>query len=666
MDFRRNVVLKEDSTFFVADEHGTAEGGEHGLFDHDTRYLSRYAWTFRDGDGRDLQTLLSETPRPDTYHAHHALFEIEAQRLAVRRTMHMHAGGFDDELVLENTSLDRRVIELSLVTSSDFLDLFEVRGWGGRASTGTTAVREHTTTTSITYAHDADVGEQRVALRFDPADAATDGRATWRQELAPGARAVVRVTCAIHDPAVPTRHQAESYPAWRAAFGAVPVGPEPRVTARAVDDLRGLLLFTEDGPVPAAGIPWYVAVFGRDALLTAHMLLPHRPDVAKGTLRHLARFQGRAMDAASGEQPGKILHEIRYGPLTRAGSVPFGPYYGTVDATALFLMLLAEHRRATNDARLVHDLRPAWEAALHWLVEHGDVDGDGFVEYVPRDDGEWLRVQSWKDSRDSMSHADGSLARGAIAVSEVQGYTYAAFHAAAAAYRELGESEQAAAWAERASALARRFHEAYWLDDLGTYAMALNGDKRPLAVVSSDAGQLLWTGIVPRSHAPRLVKTLFSPASWSGWGVRTLGANEVRYNPVSYHNGSVWPHDNAVIAEGLLHYGFEREARRIRDAVLDLAAAEHDRRLPELVAGYPRAFAQDLDAGTLGANADGNADPERDAGVGAAARANTGTGAADDAPAWRPDESPAVPYPVACRPQAWDAAAIVRLLTLMP
>jgi glycogen debranching enzyme len=504
------------------------------------------------------------------------------------------------------------------------------------------------------------VGEQRVALRFDPAEATTAGGATWRRDLAPGTRAVVRVTCVIHDPAVLARHEAEPYPDWRASFAAVPVGPEPRVTARAVDDLRGLLLFTEDGAVPAAGIPWYVAVFGRDALLTAHMLLPHRPDVAEATLRHLARFQGRGMDAASGEQPGKILHEIRYGPSTRAGRVPFGPYYGTVDATALFLMLLAEHRRATNDPSLVHDLRPAWEAALRWIVDHGDVDGDGFVEYVPRDDGDWLRVQSWKDSQDSMSHADGSLARGAIAVSEVQGYTYAAFHAAAAAHRELGETELAASWAERASKLARRFHDAYWLDDLGTYAMALDGDKRPLAVVSSDAGQLLWTGIVPRSHAPRLVKTLFSPASWSGWGVRTLGADEARYNPVSYHNGSVWPHDNALIAEGLLHYGFEREARRIRDAVLDLAAGEHDRRLPELVAGYPRAFAQDVEAGTLGATADVDASVRGNAG------ANAGTGAAGDAPGWRPDESPAVPYPVACRPQAWDAAAIVRLLTLMP
>ncbi|MFO7547009.1 MAG: glycogen debranching N-terminal domain-containing protein [Trueperaceae bacterium] len=588
MDFRRNVVLKEDATFFVADEHGRADGGEHGLFDRDTRFLSRYAWTFLDGDGQALQTLLSETPRPDTYHAHHALFEVEAQRLAVRRTMHMHAGGFHDDLVIENTSLDRRAIELSLRTGGDFLDLFEVRGWGsGREAIRTPVVRAHANATSIAYAHDADVGEQRVVLQFDAAAETSASGATWRKELAPGERAMVRVTCVIHDPGVPARHEAERYSAWRASFAAVLAGPEPRVTARAIDDLRGLLLYTEDGPVPAAGIPWYVAAFGRDALLTAHMLLPHRPDVAEATLRYLARYQGRAEDASSGEQPGKILHEIRFGPLTRAGRVPFGPYYGTVDATALFLMLLAEHRRATNDPTLAHDLRPAWEAALRWLVEAGDVDGDGFVEYLPQDGGDWLQVQSWKDSRDSMSHADGTLARGAIAVSEVQGYAYAAFHAAAAAYRELGETDEAAHWAERASVLARRFHEAYWLDDLGTYAMALDGDKRPLAVVSSDAGQLLWTGIVPRSHAPPLVKTLFSPESWSGWGIRTLGANEVRYNPVSYHNGSVWPHDNALIAEGLLHYGFEREARRIRDAVLDLAAAEHDRRLPELVAGYP-------------------------------------------------------------------------------
>lgn len=634
MDFRRNVVLKEDTTFFVADDLGAANGGEHGLFERDTRFLSRYAWSLRDDAGHQFQTLSSETPRADTYHAHHALFEVEAQRLAVRRSMRIHASGFVDVLVVENTSLERRAIDITLATAADFLDLFEVRGWGGASGRRSPAVQATASATSVTYEHESDVGEQRVVLTFRAAAEATTAGARWRWDLAPGERVSLEVTCEVQGAGAEARREREAYETWRASFDALPPGPEPRVTARAIDDLRGLLLFTEDGPVPAAGIPWYVAAFGRDALLTAHMLLPHRPDVAEGTLRYLARHQGRKHDPVSGEEPGKILHEIRFGPLTRSGAMPFGPYYGTVDATALYLMLLAEHMRATNDTTLVRALRPSWEAALRWLVDHGDVDGDGFVEYVPQEGGAWLQVQSWKDSRDSMSHADGTLARGAIAVSEVQGYTYAAFHAAAAAYRELGEEDQADGWAARASLLARRFHEAYWLEDLGTYAMALDGDKRPLAVISSDAGQLLWTGIVPRTVAPRLVKTLFSPASWSGWGVRTLGANEARYNPVSYHNGSVWPHDNALIAEGLLHYGFEREARLIRNAILVLAALEHDRRLPELVAGYPRVSAD-------------------------------GTSQGDDMRR-RTDETPPVPYPVACRPQAWDAAAIVRLLTLMP
>jgi len=635
MDFRRNIVLKEDATFLVANEAGQAVGDEHGLFDRDTRYLARYAWHVTDDVGRTFQTLVSETSRPDLHHAHHALFEIEAQRLAVRRTLRLRAGGFADELVLENTSLEARTVVLTLSTAADFLDLFEVRGWGGSTRPAPIPRVTHQAT-QLSYAHDADVGEQRVVLSFDAADETSPDGARWRRTLAPGHRVTFRLDCDVHDPAAGARRRGEGYAAWRRSFANLPRGPEPRVTARAIDDLRGLLLFTEDGPVPAAGIPWYVAAFGRDALLTAHMLLPHRPDVAEATLRYLARYQGSRLDARSGEQPGKILHEIRFGPSTRAGIAPFGPYYGTVDATALFVMLLDEHARATRSLDLVRALRPAWEAALGWLVDYGDVDGDGFVEYVPSETGDWLRVQSWKDSKDSMSHADGALAQGAVAVSEVQGYAYAAFHAASRWYQELGMAEDARRWSDRAAGLARRFHETYWLEALGTYAMALDGAKRPLAVRSSDAGQLLWTGIVPRSHAARLVETLFSLDLWSGWGVRTLGAREARYNPLSYHNGSVWPHDNALIAEGLLHYGFEREARRIKDALFALAASEHDHRLPELVAGYPRgdASAEDTDARAASTDVGG---------------------------AW-----PVVPYPVACRPQAWDAAAIVRVSTLLP
>jgi glycogen debranching enzyme len=377
------------------------------------------------------------------------------------------------------------------------------------------------------------------------------------------------------------------------------------------------LLFTPEGPVPAAGIPWFVAAFGRDALLTAYFLLPYRPDVAAGTLRYLARWQARDDDPERESQPGKIMHELRFGELTRTRKTPHSPYYGSVDATPLFLMLLDGYVRATGDDSLLTELRPAWQAGLEWLTERGDVDGDGFFEFGADAEGTGhLSVQSWKDSHDSMSHHSGELATGPLAVSEVQGYAYAAYAAASGWLRRLGEPGRADEWAERAERLRTAFDAAFWLDDLGTYAMALDGAKRPLGVLNSDAGQLLWTGIVPDARAPRLVATLLSEPSWSGWGLRTLGAGEARYNPVSYHNGSVWPHDTALFAAGLAAYGFADQSAAVRSALFDLASCQPDLRLPELVAGYAR------------------------------------------------DGRPPVPYPVACRPQAWDAAALVYLASL--
>jgi glycogen debranching enzyme len=624
MDFRRNSVLKEQYTFFVGDEHAQVEGGERGVYNRDTRVLSRYVWRWLPAAPGRMQTLVVDSPRPDTLHAHYALLDGDEQRLAVQRRLHAVADGLDDELVVENTSRERLSVSVDLEVASDFDDLFEVRGWH---RIDRDAPHAEVTATTVRLTHRAGDGvECGVDLAFDALAAARPDGADWELSLAPRERVTLRAAVRVDNPLDEPPHRPIGYDAWRSAFSALfssdASGRAGRAALhRAVDDLRGLLLFTRDGPVPAAGIPWFVAAFGRDSLLTAHLLLPYAPEVAEGTLRYLARHQGTRFDAFRGEQPGKIMHELRFGELTRTGVAPHGPYYGTIDATPLFVTLLDAHHQATGRLDLVTALRPAWEAALTWIVEHGDVDGDGFVEFAPPPaarPGVGLAVQSWKDSSDSMSHADGSLATGAVAVSEVQGYAFAAFTAAARFYRALGESAAAATWEERAAAFAQRFDEAFWLDDLGTYALALDGDKRPLRVLASDAGHLLWSGVVPEAHAPRLVETLLSPPLWSGWGIRTLGAGEVRYNPVSYHNGSVWPHDNAIIALGLARYGFAEAAETVRRAIMELAEAQHDLRLPELVAGYAR------------------------------------------------DERPPVPYPVACRPQAWDAAALVALAVMTP
>ncbi len=619
MDFRFNTVLKEHYAFLVADSDGQVTSGEHGLYDRDTRFLSRYAWGWSQ-DGKPLQTLNSETPRLDSYFGHHASIAGPSQRLAVRRAVRFGASGFLDELHFENTSREEQTLDLKLEVGADFKDLFEVRGWKGLERLEPEVA---TSPAGVTFSLTSSDGvRQAVSLTFTgpeatvcaPEEGGSACRFGWKLVLAAGASRSLTVSVTVENPLADALSGVEDYATWRERFSSLkPPGDLRRVVERAVDDLRGLLVYTAEGPLPTAGIPWFVAAFGRDALLTANLLLPYAPQVAAGTLRYLGRHQGTKDDPRRGEQPGKIMHELRFGELTRTGRAPHSPYFGTVDATPLYLMLLEQHRLTTGSLDLVRELAPTWEACLEWILGPADVDGDGFLEYVPDHDG-GLAVQAWKDSQDSMNHADGSLAEGAVAVAEVQGYAYAALRAAAIWYSLLGDVPRAAELEARAEALATKFHEVFWLEHLGTYAMALDGEKRPLEVLSSNAGQLLWTGIVPPGATERLVRTLEGEELWSGWGIRTLGTSELRYNPVSYHNGSVWPHDSALIAAGMARYGYKAAAKRVARALLDLAAAQSDLRLPELVAGYPR------------------------------------------------DERPPVPYPVACRPQAWDAAAVIHLL----
>jgi glycogen debranching enzyme len=613
VDFQDNIVLKENYSFLVADAHGAIHGDEKGLYDHDTRFLSRYAWDL----GPGFQTLLTYYPQPDTFRAHHAQIEGPEQKVAVRRELKLRSRRLIDTLTIENTSLEERSVHLRLFAQADFIDLFEARGWFEPTHpTPTCTIASDSMTFEYTA---ADALNQATHLEFRPApERLADGRAEYAINLPPHGSTQITVHSSIRNP-IDSDRAGPAHDTWRTSFAELTQRNASPALAQAIDDLRSLLLITEHGPVPAAGIPWYVAAFGRDALLTSHLLLPDRPDVAEGTLRYLARLQATTEDSFRAAQPGKIPHEIRFGELARTGTIPHSPYFGTVDATPLFVMLLAAHAEATQDAALIRELRPNWEAALAWMTGPADPDGDGFLEFEsePQSAGSGLTIQSWKDSSDSMSHADGTLATGAIAVSEVQGYAYAAYRAAAGFYRQDHDTQRARAWDHRAAALKEAFHSRFWMDDHGTYAMALDGAKRPLRVKNSDAGQLLWTGIVPTDVAPRLVAALFGPESYSGWGFRTLGANERRYNPVSYHNGSVWPHDTALITAGLQRYGFMEEATKVAQAVLDLAERQADRRLPELVAGYPR------------------------------------------------QDAPPVPYPVACRPQAWDAAAIIFLARLL-
>jgi glycogen debranching enzyme len=385
---------------------------------------------------------------------------------------------------------------------------------------------------------------------------------------------------------------------------------------RALADIRDLVGEYGGRQVLTAGLPWYATPFGRDAILTSLQILPFCPEVAADTLRVLAAHQGRVLDPYREEEPGKIMHEIRLGEMARAKEIPHTPYYGTVDATPLFLVLLEETHRVTGDAELVRELMPAARAALGWIDEYGDLDGDGFVEYKRTTSGAGgLANQGWKDSHDGILFPDGAQPVAPIALCEVQGYVYDAKARMARLMRGAGEHRTAEALSVAAKRLRRRIEEAFWVEELGTYALALDGEKRALKTVASNAGHLLFSRVPSPKRAERVAERVFDEGMWSGWGIRTLSAVHPMFNPLSYHNGSVWPHDNSLIAMGLSHYGMCARAEKILSALFETSRHFRLGRLPELFSG--------LERGVF--------------------------------------EFPAH-YPVACTPQAWAAGAWFMLL----
>lgn len=600
-------VLKHDEAFAILDlegDCGKSGSTAEGLYFRDTRYLSHWQLTINrqhplllasnmDDDSTRLSVSLTNPDMQDE----HAPFRKDT--IAIVRTTFLSECACFERIEVRNFDLTARRFSLEIAFDADFMDLFEVRGLR-RDARGEIAARVADGAVRFSYAG-LDGVARATDVQFDPAPSAlTTTRATFRIALEPGARSIVFATlrfCEPGDvPGQPLPHFLSAYRAkirsWQMLSAhAVRIEtshvPLDEALRRSRSDISMLLGKTDHGTFPHAGIPWYSTVFGRDGLITALFMLWADPSIARGALLYLAAHQARAFDPASDAQPGKILHEQRQCETARTGEVPFASYYGTVDATPLFVVLAGRYFTRTADLDTIRAIWPSIVAALDWCETHGDPDGDGFVEYF-RETPNGLANQGWKDSFDSIFHQDGRLAEGPIALVEVQAYVYEARLQAAALADRLGETARAADWRAKAAALKEKFNEVFWCPELSTFALALDGEKKPCRVKASNAGHVLMTDMTSPERVQGVAAALFSPEMFCGWGVRTVGVGEARYNPMSYHNGSVWPHDNALIGLGLGRNGHKPALERIFEGLLSVQSYQSDRRLPELFCGFQR------------------------------------------------------------------------------
>jgi glycogen debranching enzyme len=632
-----NVIsVLQGNTFVVSDRRGDvladAKLPPHGFFSEDTRFVSRWELTV-EGVPTDILSIAQPEyfvaqffliPPANTFHS--------APPLSVVRRR-LVSDVWLEELLLVNHKNDPLNVVLDLEVAADFADLFEVKD-------DTIPEREVTTRAGdrellLTYRNGSFLRQTQITVNEEAT--VEDGALRLRVLLSPReertVRFVVTPNAEQHDRPAVARQRSGAFDEVRERRHELLkswLSRAPRLETdgdalhhtydQSLEDLAALRFYphiaAEDESLPAAGLPWFMTLFGRDSLLTSYQALPFQPELARTTLRTLASRQGTVVDDFRDQEPGKILHEVRYGELTAVGRQPHSPYYGTADATALFLVVLDEYERWTGDVELVRALEPNARAALDWIDRYGDLDGDGYVEYKTRNPLTGLVNQCWKDSWNAILFADGRIAEAPIASCEIQGYVYDAKRRAARLAAEVWGDEPLAERLEaEAEQLRRRFRDDFWIEQRGFFALALDGEKRQVDSLTSNIGHLLWSGIVDDDRAEQLVRHLMGDALFSGWGVRTMADGEAGYNPIEYHDGTVWPHDNSLIAAGLRRYGYGAEAARIADGLVR-AAVTFDYRLPEVFAGYRQ---------------DVTRDP--------------------------------VEYPTACSPQAWAAAAPLLLLS---
>ncbi len=627
-------VLKQGETFGVFDVHGDilALGmGEEGIYHEGTRHLS--SLELRLGSSRPLllgsnvnefnELLAVDLMNPDFTDAEGRL--VHRDSLHIFRSKFLWQAACYEQLRITNFSLFPLQSPLVIQFDADFTDIFEVRGMKRERKGKRLETRVNRSSVLLAYEGlDGVVRKTRLSFSPEPAELSeTEVRFDLRLVPKEEIRIFMTITCESEDCEVVTESYGKAFSLSQAELEKVrslncgiTTSNEPfnQWLGRSVTDLQMMLTHTPQGLYPYAGVPWFSTAFGRDGLITALETLWINPGIARGVLAYLAHHQASETNESQDAEPGKILHETRKGEMAALGEIPFGRYYGSVDSTPLFIVLAGAYLERTGDQAFIESIWPNIRRALEWMEHYGDADGDGYLEYA-RHSPTGLVQQGWKDSNDSVFYADGELAEPPIALSEVQGYAYDAKRHAASMAELMKNGALAEKLRSEAAELKEKFARDFWCDELGVYALALDGKKRPCRVRASNAGHCLFSGIALPEHAKRLSETLLNETFFSGWGVRTLASGEVRYNPMSYHNGSVWPHDNALIAGGLARYGYTEQALKIMEGLFQTSIAMDLHRLPELFCGFK----------------------------------------------WRRGLGPIL-YPLSCAPQAWAAGAVFLLL----
>jgi len=628
-DIRDALVIREQDIFLLTDTSGNVPPDNpsgFGLYHLDTRHLSVYDFSFADARpvvllstaelGFSEEQTLTNPAMPSLNGRILPRGSIEARRQRVVEDV------LEETLRVTNYNIFPIEIDVVYTLDADFADMFEVRGTERKQRGQILPPRMEDGT--MVFAYDGLDGRRReTRISFSqPPFSTKEGRVTFRLSLGHRESATIRLLVAADGRSKAARGMkrletiSSRYRQWMESGAQVITNNEffNAVLERSFTDLRMLWNRDGDGGYLAAGTPWYDTFFGRDSAIVAMQTLAYKPEITRHSLKMLARWQGKKVDPWRDEEPGKILHEWRQDEMTATGELPFSPYYGSIDSTPLFLLLAGEYYAWTADLELLRTLERNLRAALHWIDALADIDGDGYIEYEARS-ATGLLNQGWKDSPDGIINADGTLAKPPIALVEVQGIVYAAKKKLAPIFAALGDQELAQQLSREAAQLKRRFNRDFWLQDSNFLALALDGDNHQVAAITSNPGQALWTGIVQRRLASSVADVLMRNDMFSGWGIRTLSAASNRFNPLGYHLGTVWPHDNSIIAMGFKKYGFEDELNEVSTALFDAARSFTHYRLPELYAGSARSI-----------------------------------------------QYTPVPYPVACRPQAWAAGSFPLML----